>query len=491
MANKYADLLERQIIRHRLIERTGEAHRKSKSKRGLQRRLNHLDKELGQYMRYAERRCRRIKSRCIPFSPKAALWIRRTQVYRSLLKFHAGRISNKGNLKCTARRCNIAAPLALSICEIYLRLKTCAAQCDYYRKHGNYYQWKHLCSRLNKAKKKEDEEATRQILAIIQTEKERRYWRRMNYALGKPRGGACFKVQMEGVDGTVTKYTGKDELENAIWDNIHRKRFILAEDAPLCSGKLHGEFGYNAISPAAALILAGTYEYPDDFDKATKEILQECARIRMTIPKDSVNTMITRDDWEAHWRRTKEGMLSSVSGCHFGHYKAGLWSPYIAYLQVLYSTLIVKRSIVLDRWAKGLSVMLKKIFGCSLITKLRSILLMEADFNATNKRIFGIWMMENVRRHSLMLEEVFSEQNQQAEDGMLSKILFYDMVRQLRRPAGLALVDADNCYNRIAHPMVSMVFQACGVPVLAMEAMLLTIQNMAFYLRTGYGDSLG
>ncbi len=139
VANKYANLLERQIIRHRLIKHTGEAHRKSKSKRGLQRRLNRLDKELGQYMRYAERRCRQIKSGRIPFSPKAVLWIWRTQVYRSLLKFHAGRISNKGNLKHAARWCNIAAPLSLLICEIYLRLKTCATQCDYYRKHGNYY----------------------------------------------------------------------------------------------------------------------------------------------------------------------------------------------------------------------------------------------------------------------------------------------------------------------------------------------------------------
>jgi hypothetical protein len=313
----------------------------------------------------------------------------------------------------------------------------------------------------------------------------------MNYALGKPRGGACYKVQVEGVDGTVTKYTRKDKLENGIWDNIHRKRFILAEDAPLCSGKLRGEFDYNAISQAVALILAGTYEYPDDFDKATKEILQECARIHVTILKDSVNTTITCDDWEAHWRRTKEGTLPSVSGRHFGHYKADLRSPYIAYLQALYSTLVVKCGIVLDRWAKGLSVMLEKIFGCSLITKLRSILPMEADFNATNKRIFGIWMMENVRRHSLMPEEVFSERKRQAEDGTLSKILFYDTVQQLRRPAGLALVDAHNCYNRIAHPMASMVFQACRVPVPAIEAMLSMIQNMAFYLRTGYGDSLG
>jgi hypothetical protein len=50
-------------------------------------------------------------------------------------------------------------------------------------------------------------------------------------------------------------------------------------------------------------------------------------------------------------------------------------------------------------------------------------------------------------------------------------------------------VDADNCYDRIAHPMASMIFQAFGVPTMAVEYMLSTIQQMRFYLRTGYGDS--
>jgi hypothetical protein len=90
-----------------------------------------------------------------------------------------------------------------------------------------------------------------------------------------------------------------------------------------------------------------------------------------------------------------------------------------------------------------------------------------------------------------MLEEVYSERNQLADDGTLSKILFYDIVLQLRHSAGPASVDANNCYNRIAHPMASMVFQLFGVPTPAIESILRTIQDMKFYLRTGYGDSTG
>ncbi len=107
---EYSRLLEEKIIKHRLIERVGIAHVSSRSRRSFASCLNCLDKELGDYMWYAEKHCRKIKSGRIPFSPEASLWIRRTQVYRSLLKYHAGKIRNQGNLNRTARRCNIPVP---------------------------------------------------------------------------------------------------------------------------------------------------------------------------------------------------------------------------------------------------------------------------------------------------------------------------------------------------------------------------------------------
>ncbi len=90
-----------------------------------------------------------------------------------------------------------------------------------------------IYNQLDAAKEKEDKEAAQQILAVILQEKDKRLWRRLSYSLGKPRGGACFKVQVEQADGTVTEYTGQDELQEAIWTNIHIKGFHLAKSAPL------------------------------------------------------------------------------------------------------------------------------------------------------------------------------------------------------------------------------------------------------------------
>jgi hypothetical protein len=51
------------------------------------------------------------------------------------------------------------------------------------------------------------------------------------------------------------------------------------------------------------------------------------------------------------------------------------------------------------------------------------------------------------------------------------------------------LVDTDNCYDWIAHAIASLVFQTFSVPLSAIESMLTTIQEMKFFLRTGFGDS--
>jgi hypothetical protein len=89
---------------------------------------------------------------------------------------------------------------------------------------------------------------------------------------------------------------------------------------------------------------------------------------------------------------------------------------------------------------------------------------METDFNATNKIVYGDRMMQNARKHNLMPEETFSEKNRMANDGTLCKTLFYDIARKARVSAAIASVDASNCYNRIAHAIASLVFQASEFP---------------------------
>jgi len=50
------------------------------------------------------------------------------------------------------------------------------------------------------------------------------------------------------------------------------------------------------VTGAAERVLGGTYEYAEDFDESTRDIMQECARIRSNIPANSVNTVIRKKE---------------------------------------------------------------------------------------------------------------------------------------------------------------------------------------------------
>jgi hypothetical protein len=98
-------------------------------------------------------------------------------------------------------------------------------------------------------------------------------------------------------------------------------------------------------------------------------------------------------------------------------------------------------------------------------------------------------MMENAHHHSLVPTEIYSERVQTADDGTLAKILAYDAIRQTQLPAGIASVDADSCFDRLVHPIASLIFQVLAVNSQALKAMLSTIQEMKIFLRNAYGNS--
>jgi hypothetical protein len=90
--------------------------------------------------------------------------------------------------------------------------------------------------------------------------------------MGKARGGSVRRVLVDSGDqsGLLTENVTQETVQEAIFNNIHRKRFFLAESAPICTGNLRGRFGYNAVTKTAKAILNGKYKYPPEFDQATK-----------------------------------------------------------------------------------------------------------------------------------------------------------------------------------------------------------------------------
>ena len=171
----------------------------------------------------------------------------------------------------------------------------------------------------------------------------------------------------------------------------------------------------------------------------------------------------------------KERTSSSYSGRHFGHYKAAAHSEYPSEVHVRTLSLITNIGAAPERWSRDLSIMLEKTAGVALVTKLRAILLMEADFNCHNRLIFGDRMMKLARAHGLVPEEIYNNKGKTNKDAILQQVLLYDIAHQLQRPLLVVLVDAVQCYVRIAHATATLALRAYKVKQSLVMSMLVPI----------------
>jgi hypothetical protein len=98
--------------------------------------------------------------------------------------------------------------------------------------------------------------------------------------------------------------------------------------------------------------------------------------------------------------------------------------------------------------------------------------------------------MNSLSENGFIPEELFSQKGSTAEDAKFDKTLTTDISRQSRTPMTIISADAANCYDRVNHVIMSLVWLTLlngNVP--AVVAALICLQTMKFFQRTGFGES--
>ena len=115
---------------------------------------------------------------------------------------------------------------------------------------------------------------------------------------------------------------------------------------------------------------------------------------------------------------------------------------YIASTLLLYLTMILAKlasipqefGISLAQWHKPLNVALKKVRGVRLLSKLRTIHLLEADFNTGTKLIFAQHMISHTYKHGQIPESKYTHKHTQEIDAVLVKqpiLTTYEYIKSL------------------------------------------------------------
>jgi hypothetical protein len=209
----------------------------------------------------------------------------------------------------------------------------------------------------------------------------------------------------------------------------------------------------------ARSILMVTYNIPSVMDPATILILEEISKLGIKIVNGEGNEIIiTPDNFKRFWQKVNEFTSSSMSGVHYGYYKAENQDEISSEISALQLTVVAQSGTPQEHWSVGLQVMLEKIAGVFLIEKLCTIQLYEADFNCYNQFIFGKHAMQTLTKSGYIPEELFSQKGSTAKDAKFDKTLMADLSRQARRPMKVTSADAAYCYDCVHHIIMSLVW---------------------------------
>ena len=113
---------------------------------------------------------------------------------------------------------------------------------------------------------------------------------------------------------------------------------------------------------------------------------------------------------------------------------------------------------------------------------LRTIVLLEADYNQCVKLIFGKCIKYPESQYG-------TKRGTRAIEAVRLKRMSLEMIRLNRQPAVFMTTDLHSCYDRIVHTVASLSSQKYGIQPEPIKMLIYSIQHSTSNIRTGLGDS--
>jgi hypothetical protein len=141
-------------------------------------------------------------------------------------------------------------------------------------------------------------------------------------------------------------------------------------------------------------------------------------------------------------------------------------------------------------WKYGVDCVLPKKKNEMHVHALRTIVLLEADFNFLNKHVARKAMAHAERLHNGIAPEQYgSRKFFRAIDHVLNKTWSFDLLRQFKQLGIVIPTDLKSCYDRICHSIASLSLRRQGVAESEVVCMFSTLQNLKHTIRCAYGTS--
>ena len=458
-----------------------------------------LDKLREQGKKAAEKRCRKLKMGNTPFSPVVKDAMLKHRFWFLLGKYRSG---SKPNMKykyvCRiAKQANLMHMLHTPVADIESQRAKAWTKYRLEKRNGQKHRTTWFEGLVTARVEAGLEKAADAMKVMRQREKQRHNARLIKWFMNDTIKSGLSVVEGPHVgrwdngewQGTWARAYDKASIEQYGLEENDR-RFRQGSHTPLMQPEVTSILGTTGCTEAATRILNGELNAIEHIlDKTTKAYFEELQTPWAIKRRGILHMDFSSESYMSGWKKMNESTSSSYSQLHFGHYMAPAYDYFLGTIDAALAAIPAQTGYVPTRWLKGLNVMIPKKANNIRVTKLRTILLYEADFNQNNKLMARTFMKTAERHHLLAPEQYGSRKHHNAQDQALNKCLTFDILRQMRQRACLCACDLKSCYDRLGHVPLGLSLRRMGVPATMVDVSLKTLQRMTHYLRTTYGVS--
>jgi hypothetical protein len=395
-------------------------------------KVNLLDELRVKGILLADKKCRRLKMGNVPWSPELQMSMNRIGYYqRCRLRYIMGRKVNSRTLTKWFHKAKIEQQVTTAEAsvaklqeefKVYNRIKQEAES-------HRYHFLENLADSLSEGKNERKKTILKQL---IEQENQRLTFRKIKALLGRFRQGVTAMEILTDLGWEIT--INKEEIEQAcIKENI--KRFSQALSTALMQPSQIELLGWTASSITSQRILEGKL-LPEDEDRLHPDIRRMTPYYttpKRIIDQGPILSTISEEEFTYYWKRSREFTSTGPSGLHFGHFIASCDDSTLCDFDRWFLELSLKTGYSLPRWQKGIDVMIPKKVNNLRAEQLRTIVLMEADFNFLNKLIGRRIMANAEAAQSIAPEQFGSRKKKSSIMHALNKQLTIDILQQDRK----------------------------------------------------------
>jgi hypothetical protein len=255
------------------------------------------------------------------------------------------------------------------------------------------------------------------------------------------------------------------------------------------SSPLIEEMGFLAETDEAEQVLDGTYEVPPGVNKYTKEFINELRRPAIIKTLGFARTEISVEEHSTAWRKQKERTSAEPTGPSFSHYMAAAQDKELATIDALLRELPYKWGFSPKAWQTITDMAILKKTGVYDVELMRTIQLMQAEFNMNNKKLGKDTMKIAEAAKIVPWDQYGSRKNMRSIMAALNKRVTMDIFRQRRQAGAICSNDAKSCYDRIVHWVLSLALRRAGLPTEPATSMLDTLQKAEHFVSSAFGRS--